>query len=141
MSRVERGRLGLLRVFSRVAPRVGFAGALSSPSRWGWRLFHRRECPAVSGEFARDGDDDDRAGLAAGLECMPASVQAPTAAFSLGSQSEGLAVTSAFERDAPPVRRAMVPGGLDQQPAHVAVAGLGDRALAAPLPRSSFRSG
>jgi hypothetical protein len=40
------------------------AGALSSPSRCWWRLLHRRECPAVSGEFAGDGDHDDRAGLA-----------------------------------------------------------------------------
>src|SRR3989442_3220204 len=39
------------------------AGALSSPSRCWWRLLHRRERPAVSGEFAGDGDYHDRAGL------------------------------------------------------------------------------
>ena len=50
------------------------AGALSSPSRWGWRRLHRRECPAVSGEFAGDGDHDDRAGFASALERVPASV-------------------------------------------------------------------
>src|SRR5437016_4114722 len=32
------------------------------------RLLHRRECPAVSGEFAGDGDYHDRAGLASALE-------------------------------------------------------------------------
>ena len=92
--------VGLLPVFSRVAPRV--VSPVRSPRRavWWWRLLHRRECPAVSGEFARDGDDDDRAGLASGLECVPASVQPPTAAFSLGLHSERLAVSSAFERDA-----------------------------------------
>src|SRR5438445_618963 len=49
----------------------------------GWGLLHRRECPVVSGEFAGDRDDDDRAGLASSLEGVPALVQPPTAAFSL----------------------------------------------------------
>jgi hypothetical protein len=47
---------------------------------------------------------------------------------------ERLAVSSALERDAPTGRRALMPGGLDQEAAYVAVAGLGDRALAALLP-------
>ena len=42
---------------------------------FGWRLLHRRERPAVSGELARDGDHDDQAGLASGLERVPASVE------------------------------------------------------------------
>src|SRR5205823_10975266 len=53
----------------------------------------------------------------------------------------GFAVASAFERDAQARRPALVPGGLDQQPAHVAVAGLGDRALAAPLPTGVLAGG
>jgi hypothetical protein len=64
------------------------AGALSSPSRWWWRLVHRRECPAVSGEFAGDGDDDDRAGLASSLERVPAFVESAGAAVGLGSHGE-----------------------------------------------------
>ena len=76
------------------------AGALSSPSRWGWRLLHRRERPAVSGELARDGDHDDRARLASGLERVPASVQPAGAPVGLGSHGERLAGASAFERDA-----------------------------------------
>jgi hypothetical protein len=32
----------------------------------------------------------------------------------------------------------VMPGGLDQQPPHVGVAGLGDRALDAALPRRVF---
>ena len=81
------------------------AGALSSPSRCWWRLLHRRERPAVSGELARDGDHDDRAGLASGLERVPASVQPAGAAVRLGSHGEGLARASAFQRDAQTRRR------------------------------------
>ena len=95
----------------------------------------------MSGEFARDSDDDDRARLASGLECVPALVQPPSAALSLRLHSERLAVSSALKRDASTRRRALVPGGLDQQPAYVAVAGFGDRALAAPLPARVFAWG
>src|SRR5207248_4098033 len=90
-------------------------------------------CPAVSGEFAGDSDHHDRAGLASRLERVPARMQPPAAALGLGLHRERLAVASAFERDAPSRRAALVPGGLDQQPADVAVSGLGDRALSAPL--------
>jgi len=87
----------------------------------------------VSSELARDGDDDDRARLASGLECVPAGVQSAGAALGLGLHRERLAMASAFERDAPSRRAALVPGGLDQQPAYMAVACLGDRALATSL--------
>ena len=110
------------------------AGALSSPSRWWWRLLHRRERPAVSGELARDGDHDDRARLASGLERVPASVQPAGAAVGLGSHGERACLSRL--RSSVTLRRgaaALVPGGLDQQPARVRVAGLGDRALAAAL--------
>src|SRR3954447_15366709 len=110
------------------------AGALSSPSRWVKRLLHRRERPAVAGELAGDRDHDDRAGLASGLERVPASVEPAGAAVRLGSYGERLACTSAFQRDAQARRTTVVPGGLDQQPPRVAVAGLGDRALTTPLP-------
>src|SRR6266478_5419863 len=96
-------------------------------------LLHCRQRPAVSGELACDGDDDDRARLASSFERVPTSVQPPAAALGLGLHRERLAVASAFERDAPSRRAALVPGGLDQQPADVTVAGLGDRALSAPL--------
>jgi hypothetical protein len=80
----------------------------------------------VSGEPARDGDHDDRAGLASGLERVPASVEPAGAAVRLGSQGERLACASAFERDAQARWAALVPGGLDQETTHVRVAGLGD---------------
>src|SRR6266699_4015079 len=110
-----------------------FAGALSSPSRCWWRLLHRRERPAVSGEFAGDGDDHDRAGLASALEGVPASVKPAGAAVRLRSHGERLACASACERDAQARWAALVPGGLDQETTRVRVTGLGDRALAAPL--------
>jgi hypothetical protein len=134
LSGVERGPCGPLTVFSRVAPRV--VAPVRSPRRAVdcGRLLHRRERPAMSREFARDGDDDDRAGLASRLERVPAPMQPPSAALGVGLHGEGFAVASAFERDAPTRRTALVPGGLDQERAYVAVAGRGDPALPAPLP-------
>ena len=88
----------------------------------------------MSGELAGDRDDDDRAGFASRFERLPASVKPPGAAFGLGLHSERLAVASTFERDAPAQWATLVPGGLDQEPTHVAVTGLRDRALPAPLP-------
>ena len=88
----------------------------------------------MSGELARDSDHDDRAGLASSLERVPASVEPAGAAVGLGSQGEGFAFASTFEGDAQARRAALVPGGFDQEPTRVAVAGLGDPALAAPFP-------
>jgi hypothetical protein len=56
-------------------------------------------------------------------------MQPARAALGLGLHGERLAGASAFERDAPPRRRPLVPGGLDQEPAYVTVARLGDRSL------------
>jgi hypothetical protein len=76
------------------------AGALSSPSRWWCGLLHRCECPEVPGEFAGDGDYDDCAGLASGLERVPAMVEPAGAAVGLGSHGEGLAYAPSFQRAA-----------------------------------------
>ena len=134
LSSVERGRVGAAHSCSSGRSSRRCAGALSSPSRCGWRLLHRRERPAVSGELARDGDHDDRAGLASGLERVPACVQPAGARGRLGLARR--AACRARRRSSVTLsaeRAALVPGGLDQQPAGVRVAGLGDRALAAPL--------
>ena len=88
----------------------------------------------MSGELAGDRDHDDRAGLASGLEGVPASVEPAAASLGLGSDGEGLACASAFQGDAQAGGAAVVPGGLDQEPTCMSVAGLGDRALAASLP-------
>src|SRR5205823_11417332 len=98
------------------------------------RLLHRRQRPAVSGELARDRDHDDRAGLASGLERVPASVQSAGASVGLGLHGDWIAAASACERGAQTRRAALVPGGLDQEPARVPVAGLGDRRAKAPEP-------
>ena len=88
--------------------------ALLAEAVWGRRLVHRCERPAVSGQLARDGDHDDRARLAAGLERLPASVQAATAPLGLSAYGKRLAGASALERGAPTRRLALMPGSLDQ---------------------------
>src|SRR5450432_1642717 len=120
---------------SRMLSRVGPDGSC--------RLFSRRgawfgvsvgvgECPAEAGQFAGDGDRDDRAAFAAlGLESLPDLVQA-----SLGLPGDlddvgGLSGLAAAQRLALRGRAAVMPCGLDQQPSRVAAAGLGDRALSA----------
>jgi hypothetical protein len=90
--------------------------APSSARRARGRRRPRRSCGACLGPRAR-----------------ASVVQPPGAAVGLGLYGLGFAGASAFEPDAPARRAALVPGGLDQQPAYVAGAGLGDRALTAPL--------
>src|SRR3954452_2613315 len=97
-------------------------------------LLHRRERPAVSGELTRDCDHDDQAWLASGLERVPAPVQSARARVRLDSHGERLAGASAFQRDAQPRGASLMPGGFDQKPARVRVAGLGNPALTAALP-------
>ena len=83
--------------------------------------------PAEAGELARGGDGDDRAALAALLHPLPDVMQAP---LRLPGERDdlGLAVAlAAREAARDPGRPAVVPGGLDQQPAGVLAAGLGDR--------------
>jgi hypothetical protein len=90
------------------------------------------ERPAEAGEFAGDGNGNDRFAFAAlGVQSLPDAVQS-----SLGLPGDlddrgGLSVLAALQRLAFGGRAALVPGGLDQQPAGVPGAGLGDRALAA----------
>src|SRR4051812_8588745 len=87
-----------------------------------------RERPAEAGEFARDGDRDDRAALAAlSVESLPDVVQASLRLPGDLDDVGGLSVLSATQRLALRRRAAVVPGGLDQQPSRVPAAGLGDR--------------
>jgi hypothetical protein len=90
--------------------------------------------PEEAGEFACDGDGRDVAGLAAFAEALVEAVQP-----SLGAQRDlddvvGLSRAAFGERDTRPGLGQVVPGGLDEEPAGVAGAGLGDRALPAALP-------
>jgi hypothetical protein len=87
----------------------------------------------VAGELAGDGDRDDRAPLAAPLECVPALVERSSALVGTRAHRGGLPVSTRLERRACPRRPPLMPGRLDEQPARVRVAGLGDRAQAPPL--------
>src|SRR5439155_6234503 len=73
---------------------------------------HGRERPAVAGEFARDGDRDDRAPLAAPLEGVPALVEPACAAVGLRAYRGGLSLAASREGRALAQRLPLVPGGL-----------------------------
>jgi hypothetical protein len=133
LSSVERRPLGRLIAVPRVASRVFCAGCalLAEPLRV-MRL-HSRERPAVAGELTGDRDRDDCAPFAAPLECVPAPVEPACALVGTRAYRGGLPLATLLERRACPQRSPLVPGRLDEQPARVRVAGLGDRAQAAPL--------
>ncbi len=140
LSRVERRPYGRLVAEPRVAPRVplrrcallaeplSVARATSSrvPSsgrRARARRRRRRSCAACRAARAR------------------ASVGAGGGRFGRrGRARRRAALAAPLERRALAQRPPLVPGGLDQQPAGVRVAGLGDRAEPAPLAASSPRS-
>ena len=97
--------------------------------------------PEEAGELARAGDRDDAGRFASlPLEVLPALVQAPLAAPGDLEHARVLVLLAAGERLADARRVAVVVGRLDQEPAGVAGAGLGDRALAAPLVRAALRA-
>jgi hypothetical protein len=88
--------------------------------------------PAECGELARDGDRDDAGGLAPlVVQVLPARVEALLGAPRDRDDARVLAVLAAGEGDADGGWAAVVVRGLDEQPAGVRRAGLGDRALAA----------
>src|SRR5437870_1986725 len=94
---------------------------------------HAEHAPDEAAELAGDGDDDLVAVLAARVEFHHAGVQPqlrlPTVGLELGAQ----ALLARAEFLAHLGRQAVVVRGFDQEPAGVAVAGLGDAALAAAL--------
>src|SRR5215210_2058050 len=112
-------------------------GPARSPGPPFWRAsgVHDGEAPAPSGELAGDRDAADRGALVASVEGDPALVQAAVCALGPLAYRRRLAFAAADQLAAWPVGSAVMPGGLDQQSARVRVAGLGDRALAAALPR------
>lgn len=90
--------------------------------------------PAERGQLARDGDRHDVGVLAAaGVQVLPAGVQAPLGAPGAGDHAWVLVVLAALELEADGGAVAVVLGGLDEQPAGMSGAGLGDVALAAAL--------
>lgn len=98
--------------------------------------------PEERGELARAGDRDDAGGLAPlVVQVLPALVQSPLGAPGDLDDARVLAVLAARERLADARRVAVVLRGLDEQPAGVRRAGLGDRALAALGVRSDLATG
>ena len=87
----------------------------------------------MPGEFARDGDRDDRSSLTASFERVPAGVETACALVGARADRSWLALAASLERRARTEVAALMPGRLDKQPAGVRVAGLGDRAEAALL--------
>src|SRR4051812_48439501 len=93
----------------------------------GWGSVSGRDRPAEPGELARGGDRDDGAALVALLHPLPDVMQPP---LRLPRQRQHLRFAvelAAREAARDPRRPPVVPGGLDQQPAGVLAAGLGDR--------------
>jgi len=92
------------------------------------------DLPAVAGELAGDRDGDDAVGLVAGVfELSPAGVQASLRAPGDIYDLRRLVALTALELEPDAGLAAVVVGGLDQQPAGVGGAGLGNRSLAAAL--------
>ena len=86
------------------------------------------DLPAVAGELAGDRDRDDPAGFVAGVfELAPAGVEASLRAPGDVDDLGWLSALAALERLPDNGAAAVVLGGLDQQPAGVGRAGLGDR--------------
>ena len=94
-----------------------------------------RQRPAPAGQFAGDGDVGDHRPFLAQVQVDPAGVQALVAGMRARAGRGRCLVPAALQHHAgSTVGGAVVPGGLDQQPAHVRVAGLGDRPLRPALP-------
>jgi len=77
----------------------------------------------VTGELARDRYRDVGAAFATPFEIPPALVKPAADRFRLGADEGRMSGAAASEREAGPKRPVLVPGGLDQQPPSVAVAG------------------
>ena len=118
-------------------------GANASPRRPGRRrtgwLVDERDLPAVGGQLAGDGDGDDAVLLAArGLQQSPAGVQPALGAPGGVDGAGALPALAALEGHPDRGVVAVVVGGLDEQPAGVGGAGLGDGALAALVARGAL---
>ena len=115
------------------------ADALCSPfSAWSGLVVHHGEAPTEPGEFAGNGDrNNGGAHSAAFLEMLPPLVQAPSGLLGAGFDFGSLPGSASLQLQAGPVGLAVMPRRFHQQPAGVAVAGLGDR----PHARVSGRTG
>ena len=99
------------------------AGALSSPSRWGWRLASSRVSSGVRRVRGRRRPRRS-CGVCLGPRARAGVRGAGGRCGRLGSHGERLACASAFERDAQARWAALVPGGIDQETTRVVLPAL-----------------
>ena len=132
----------LLIARGRVVPHAAGSGSLTPTVSFGVALVgHHGQRPAPAGQLAGDGDVGDHGPLLAVGEADPALVQPVVARLRPRDRGRGRQLPAAPQHRGRPVRLAVVPGRLDQQPAGVGVAGLGDRALRPGSPRRSAPMG
>jgi hypothetical protein len=117
---------------------TGPAEGMFLGARWEGGVIRCGRWPRQAGQFARDGDGDDRASLVAGLEAVPGTVQALLGAGGDRDRFGGLAGLAVGEGFADAWSGPVFPGGFDEQAAGVTGAGLCDRALAAALAGGVF---
>src|SRR5690606_33704659 len=130
--RVSPAGAGCLIGPSRVTPRAAFAaGSVIKQPVGSVLVVEDCQGPAPAGQLAGDGDVGDRGALVSFDEPHPAGVQSPVAGIASCPGCWGCQALSAGQAHPDPVGGSVMPGGLDQQPAGVGVAGLGDRPLPA----------
>ena len=95
----------------------------------GWLGVQDGQAPAPSGKLAGDRDHADRGALGSSVQPTPALVEPAVATLGPLPDHGGLTGLAALQLPAGPIRLAVMPGRLDQQPSGMAVAGLGDRPL------------
>src|SRR5699024_910078 len=129
---------GLFIVESRVTPRAATTGRGCETSLLCWSVVHDGQRPAPAGQVPGDRGVCDGASFLPVDERHPASVQAPVALVTADAGRGGRGVPSVAQHGADLVAGPVVPGGLDEQSAHVPVAGLGDRPPRAGSPGGVF---
>ena len=97
-------------------------------------VVHHCQGPAPAGEFSRDGDVRDRGSFASFDEPDPPVVEAPVPEVTAGTSCGGGLFPTPVHDSADVIARTMMPGGFDEQPTGMAVAGLGDGPLHPGLP-------
>ena len=106
--------------------RRGRSGRVQAPYE---SVLEHGQRPAPAGQLAGDRGVRDRGLFVPAVEADPAGVQALVRALGTVTGGRTGRILAAAQRHGGPQRRAVMPGGLDQQPAGVAVTGLGDRSL------------
>ncbi len=94
--------------------------------------------PAPASQLAGDRSVGDHRTFLAGIKASPAGVQAVIGGMPASPGHRGSSIPAAPQITAGPIRGAVMPGGLDQQPAGMGIAGLGHSTLGAGGPRGGL---